>query len=239
MKSQVKKNSKLFLTVAILDVTLQLAEKVFCMLQIILKGIFIGIMVSAPIGPIGILCAQRTLSRGKWHGLITGVGSAVSDFLYALLVLWSISHISILLERYQSETFLVGSIILIFFGLGVFVTHPAKNWSPQMETKDTRYALDFLSAFLLTLSNISIIFIFITLFASFNFIPQENQRWGTILLGCFSIFVGAMLWWYFLTSVISKTRRFFSRNGLVVMNRIIGGILMGFGIFGIIAEYLL
>ena len=80
MKNQVKKNSKLFLTVAILDVTLQLAEKVFCMLQIILKGIFIGIMVSAPIGPIGILCAQRTLSRGKWHGLITGVGSAVSIF---------------------------------------------------------------------------------------------------------------------------------------------------------------
>ncbi len=206
------------------------------MLQIILKGIFIGIMVSAPMGPMGILCAQRTLSRGRGHGLVTGLGSAASDFFYAFLVLWGISHISGFLERYEKETFIVGSIILIIFGLGVFLTHPAKNWSPQTETKETRYMLDFLSSFMLTLSNVAIVFVFITLFASFNFIPQERHGWWPIIIGCLSIFAGAMLWWYFLTLVLSRTRKFFSRRGLVILNRIIGTVLMGLGIFGIITE---
>lgn len=55
-------------------------------LDFIFKGIAIGIIASAPMGPVGILCIQRTLNKGRWYGLMTGVGAAVSDIIYALIV---------------------------------------------------------------------------------------------------------------------------------------------------------
>jgi arginine exporter protein ArgO len=55
------------------------------MLGLVSKGFLIGVLVSAPMGPIGMLCIQRTLSKGRWHGFITGLGVALSDIIYAAL----------------------------------------------------------------------------------------------------------------------------------------------------------
>ena len=52
------------------------------MLGLISKGIVIGVLVSAPMGPIGMLCIQRTLNKGRWHGFVTGLGAALSDVIY-------------------------------------------------------------------------------------------------------------------------------------------------------------
>ena len=46
------------------------------MLGIVSKGIIIGVLVSAPMGPIGMLCIQRTLNKGRWHGFVTGLPSS-------------------------------------------------------------------------------------------------------------------------------------------------------------------
>ena len=54
-------------------------------LALILKGVLIGIIASAPMGPVGVLCIQRTLNKGRWYGFVTGIGAAVSDIIYALL----------------------------------------------------------------------------------------------------------------------------------------------------------
>ena len=48
-------------------------------LDFIFKGLLIGIIASAPMGPVGILCIQRTLNKGRWYGFITGIGAAISD----------------------------------------------------------------------------------------------------------------------------------------------------------------
>ena len=52
------------------------------LLELILKGIIIGIIASAPMGPVGILCIQRTLKKGRWYGFVTGIGAAFSDIGY-------------------------------------------------------------------------------------------------------------------------------------------------------------
>ncbi|HRR58994.1 MAG TPA: LysE family transporter, partial [Paludibacteraceae bacterium] len=56
------------------------------MLQIFLTGIIIGLFISVPIGPLGILCIQRTLNRGRAYGIVTGLGATTSDLIYAVLV---------------------------------------------------------------------------------------------------------------------------------------------------------
>ena len=50
-------------------------------LDFIFKGILIGMIASAPMGPVGILCVQRTLNKGRWFGLAqaSGLRSATSS----------------------------------------------------------------------------------------------------------------------------------------------------------------
>ena len=71
------------------------------MLGLISKGIVIGVLVSAPMGPIGMLCIQRTLNKGRWHGFVTGLGAALSDVIYAWE--WELSSTSWKPTRHRSN----------------------------------------------------------------------------------------------------------------------------------------
>lgn len=53
--------------------------------DILLKGFIIGVVVSAPLGPVGVLCIQRTLNKGRWYGFMTGLGASVSDIAYCII----------------------------------------------------------------------------------------------------------------------------------------------------------
>ena len=62
-------------------------------LEMVVKGIIIGVVASAPMGPVGILTVQRTLNKGRWFGFATGVGAALSDFIYALITGFGLSFV--------------------------------------------------------------------------------------------------------------------------------------------------
>ena len=55
------------------DLFQQLVSQI-TILEIVVKGMIIGIVASAPMGPVGVLCIQRTLNKGRAYGLVTGTG---------------------------------------------------------------------------------------------------------------------------------------------------------------------
>jgi threonine/homoserine/homoserine lactone efflux protein len=71
-------------------------------LDILWKGFIIGVIVSAPLGPVGVLCIQRTLNKGRWYGFVTGIGASLSDIAYALLTGYGMSFVSIMSTRISS-----------------------------------------------------------------------------------------------------------------------------------------
>ena len=96
------------------------------MIETIYKGIIIGIIVSAPMGPIGILCVQRTLNRGRMHGLATGLGAMVSDLIYASITLIGMGFVNDLLEANEQLLQYAGGLVIILFGIAIFLTNPLK-----------------------------------------------------------------------------------------------------------------
>ena len=105
------------------------------LLLTLLRGLAIGVMISAPMGPVGILCIQRTLNKGRLTGLYTGIGAAASDLLYCLLTGFGLSFIQEFLERNQNVIQLVGSVVLIAFGIYCGArTPPRTSTSPTMWT---------------------------------------------------------------------------------------------------------
>ena len=145
------------------------------MLNTILTGILIGIFVSAPVGPIGILCIQRTISKGRAHGIFTGLGATTSDLIYAILVGLSMTVIINFIESHQMLIQILGSAIVGLFGVYIFQSNPAKKLSAadKKPSKGT-YFSDYISGFGLCFSNPLIIFLFIGLFARFQFMNPEQ-----------------------------------------------------------------
>ena len=207
------------------------------MIETIYKGFLIGVIVSAPMGPIGILCVQRTLNRGRMHGFITGLCAMVSDLIYAFITLIGMGFVHTILEANEQLLQYVGSLIIVLFGIGIFFTNPLKILKPTTSAPETRYNQDFFTAFFLTLSNVAIVFLFISLFARFNYSPLETN-WFTFAVGLISIGLGALAWWFFITTYVSKLKRYFNRHALKLFNRTVGSILVLLGVLGVVGAYL-
>lgn len=206
------------------------------MIDTILTGILIGICVSAPVGPLGVLCIQRTLSRGKLHGFITGMGATTSDIIYALLVSLGMSFILDFINTHQFLIQLIGSIIILLFGLHLFLKKP-KNQLPDIKTPRSKGDLisDYLSAFALCFSNPLIMFLFIGLFARFQIIESGNIT--NNIVSFISILIGATIWWILLTLIVGYFKNKFKLRELWIINKITGSIIILLSIIGIILAF--
>ena len=206
------------------------------MIEIILTGILIGICVSAPVGPLGVLCIQRTLSRGKLHGFMTGLGATTSDIIYALLVSLGMSFILDFINTHQFLIQIIGSIIILLFGIYLFLKKP-KNQLPHIKKSHSKGDLisDYLSAFGLCFSNPLIMFLFIGLFAQFQIIESGNI--SNNIIAFISIIIGAIIWWILLTMIVGYFKNKFKLRELRIINKITGSIIIILSIIGIILAF--
>lgn len=198
----------------------------------IFSGLIIGILISAPMGPVGVLCIQRTLNKGRWAGFFTGIGAAISDILYCLLAGFGLSFIENFLNRHQNIIQILGSIVLIGFGIYQMKSNPSKQLRKNNIQK-TSAKTDILTGFLFTFSNPLILFLIIGLFARFNFLSSYSEIYHTIT-GFLFIFIGAIVWWYIVTFFVNKIRAHFNLRSMWLINRITGSIMLVFALVGII-----
>ena len=201
-------------------------------LDLLLKGLIIGIVVSAPLGPVGVLCIQRTLNKGRWFGFVPGVGAALSDICYALITGYGMSFMDELILKHHIFLQVVGSIMLLAFGIYTFRSNPVKSLRPSSGTRGT-YLHNVVTAFFVTLSNPLIIFLFIGLFARFSFVMPGSPI-GFQLVGYLAIILGALGWWFSITYFVNKVCSRFNLRGIWVLNRIIGVVVMIAAVVGIV-----
>ncbi len=199
-------------------------------LELVLKGVIIGIVVSAPMGPVGVLCIQRTMHKGRNYGLATGAGAAVSDMIYALIAASGMYFVMDFIEQPANIFWMkvAGSLLLFGFGLHTLLSNPIKAMRQPSGKKGTLFN-NFVTSFFITFSNPLIVFLFIALFAQLTFTVPSNP-FG-VACGYLSILGGAMLWWLGLTYVITKMKSSFGLRGMLVLNRTIGVIVVVVSVF--------
>lgn len=201
------------------------------MLYILPRGLAIGALISAPMGPIGMLIIQRTLSKGRWPGLFTGVGAALSDLVYCLLTGFGLSFITDFINEQQQWLQLVGGVVLAIFAIYLFRKNPTRALKTAEQTPANSYWTDFVTGFLLTFSNPLILFFIVGLFARFSLVlPDYGLHHYIFAYVC--LFGGALLWWYGVTWLVNRLRRRFNVRALWLVNRIIAIILMAMAAVG-------
>lgn len=192
----------------------------------ILDGMIVGFSASVPLGPIGVLCIQRTLQKGRLSGYISGLGAAFSDTIYAVIAGFSLSFIVAFIEEQFFWLQIFGAAILILLGLHIFRSNPAVQLRKQRNRKSSLLQ-DFISTFLLTISNPLAVFLFIAFFASLRVVDRAQGLSGQLML-IGGVFAGASLWWFILTSVVALFRSKVNLRRLFWINKIAGTAIIVF-----------
>jgi threonine/homoserine/homoserine lactone efflux protein len=200
------------------------------MLDTVIKGIIIGLFVSVPMGPIGMLIVQRTLNRGRKYGIATGLGATLSDLIYTVLSLFFIGFVADFIEDNKTILQIAGSIVVILFGMFIYKNKPQHQQLPKQQNSGN-IVTDFFSSLILTLSNPFILFVLLALFARFDFLAENTTLYHNII-GMLSILAGALSWWLVLTFLINKFRTKLSYRSIHLINQIIGLVIMLIGVVG-------
>lgn len=200
-------------------------------LQIIFTGLIIGVFISAPMGPIGMLVIQRTLYKGRVPAFFTGLGAALSDLIYCMLTGFGLSFVTDFIQNNQSALQIVGSIVLIIYGIYLFRSNPSRSLKPASQATAT-YWRDFGTRFLFTVSNPLILFFIIGLFARFNFMDSSYQHYHYVI-GYTGIILGAIAWWFIITFFVNKLKAHFNVRSLWLINRIIAVLLSIMALIGL------
>ncbi len=183
-------------------------------------------------GPVGILCIQRTLNQGRNAGFFTGVGAAASDLFYCLLVGLGISLVTDFIADHVNVLQIIGSVILIVYAVYMIFHNPVSQIKENIDQRDD-HLRDMVTGFLFTLSNPLIMFLIIPLFARFGF-PLPEYKFYHVIIGYAFIVVGALLWWGMITFFVDKVRTHFNIRSMWLINRIIGSIILVLSLYGLV-----
>lgn len=188
------------------------------------KGILLGLAIAAPVGPIGMLCINRTLERGFWAGVAGGLGTALADGLYALLAAMGFSVFAAVLDRVTTPLAFVGGVFLLWLGF--------KSLKPRPPAKAaTTGARDLLgttaATFALTMTNPATILAFAGIFAALQLAETDNAGKIVVVAG---VFAGSMLWWALLSGGVALAHRRLPEGFVTWTARLSGLVMIAFGL---------
>jgi threonine/homoserine/homoserine lactone efflux protein len=196
-------------------------------MDFLIKGIILGFAIAAPVGPIGVLCIRRTLEYGRWSGLCSGLGAAIADVIYGMIAVLGLGALSDFLISGQFWLQLIGGIFLVYLGGRTFFTKPQEKTAHVTHGSLIK---DFISTFLLTLTNPMTILSYLAIFAGLGISQTAGEtldQGGWLILG---VFLGSALWWMILSEGVTLFRKKASHRVMLWVNRIAGLVIMGFGL---------
>ena len=201
-------------------------------LTLFVIGIIVGLLASIPLGPIGVICRQRTINKGKLSGYLSGMGAASADTIFAAIAGFSLTFIISFIEEKQIIFQTIGGVIVLALGIKIFYTNPIKQLRRHKRKKNSLLE-DYLSVLLVTITNPLAVFLFIALFASLGVVTEGTNLWLS-LVATSGVFIGAVAWWYILITLVDVFRSKFRLKQLWWINKISGAVIFIIGAVAII-----
>jgi threonine/homoserine/homoserine lactone efflux protein len=193
----------------------------------------IGFLLAAPVGPLGLLCIQRTLERGFSAGVFTGLGVAFADAVYGMIAAFGLTVVSEFLMAHQSVIAMSGGVFLGWLGFRTLLNSAPKDPAINDLQKKSFFGT-FASAFALTLANPMTILAYVAIFSTASIAIDGNH--ASAITMTLAIFAGSLLWWLILSTVIAFTRSKIGPRHLSLVNKCSGVLILGFALYVVIPK---
>lgn len=204
-------------------------------IDILLRGMTVGLASSITVGPVAVLCIQRTLSKGRRAGFISGLGVACADTLMAIIAFFFYAMLEAQIAKYSYIISLLGGIFVIVVGVVIFFQKPSPQIRRNRAGTNSTWR-DFVSMFGFTMANfVTVVPYLLAFFAMFGVASHDGSRdiasISSSLLIIAGFLAGAVIWWFLLTLLINLFRRRFRPHHMATINRIAGIVI---GLLGVI-----
>ncbi len=192
--------------------------------SLFLRGLLVGLAIAIPIGPIGVLCIQRTLADGVARGVVTGFGSTTAHGIYAAIAGFGFAVVSDTLTGGQVALRLLGSGYLAYLALRIARSDPTIQ---AASGRGRGLLATYLSSFLLDITSPGTLILFAAIFAGLGAGSAAGKEEGIIFL-VLGVLLGSGVWWVVLSNGVNLLRNRLNQAWLRWINRLSGVILLGF-----------
>lgn len=215
--------------------------------EFFIKGVIVGFVVAAPVGPVAVMCIHRTIAHGRIAGYVCGLGAAAADTIFGAIAALGLGFIAADIIAHNTWLRFVGGGILVVLGLRMVLARHLTTRAERQEEREEReergdrlqpappaspleyHIGNFISAFTVMITNPITLISFAAIFASIDISGIHDQiRWGTSLV--IGVFLGGALWWTLLITGTAMIRRHVTETGILWVSRISGALILAFGI---------
>src|SRR5690606_8887588 len=208
---------------------LTLKNRGVCNLGIVFGYIFLGLSLSAPIGPINAAQLDAGIKKGFWHSWLLGLGAMTADIVYMLMVYMGIVHF-INIPFMQAFLWLFGSFVLIYTGVESLMGIEQVAEESKRKTGDTRLK-SFISGFLLSLSNPLTILFWLGIYGSVLVETASKYNIEQLIVYSLAIIFGIFIWDVTMAGIASFARKWFTARTLKGISILSGLSLIGIGLY--------
>jgi threonine/homoserine/homoserine lactone efflux protein len=193
---------------------------------VFLKAMVLGFCVAAPIGPVGILCINRSLGGGAVLGLATGLGASTVQVGWILIA--TAGAASSLIIRPDSSIAHLASLstATLLIWMGISAIRRGGNIPPGLKAAPTLLVCltTYTSGVVLAASNPVTGILFIT--AAPTITPFGTGSFETKIALATGTFLGSAIWWAALSGCVAMFRSQLRPSIIQIVNRGSGVLLL-------------
>jgi len=199
--------------------------------SLLLRGLALGFAVAASPGPIFFLCLRQTLLRGRLYGLVSGLGVATADAVYAAIAAFGFAVVISAVSGGRRALALAGGAVLIGLGLRILFDHSARA-AEAPATSGTSLGWAYFSTLGLTITNPATIISFAALSATLSLGGGgQPARPAALVAG---VLIGSATWWCVLAIGASLLRTRLTPAVIRAINTFSG---LAIAVLGMLAVY--
>ena len=213
------------------------------MIDLILKGILTGFILSIMIGPVFFLLLETSIRKGIKAAISFDLGVLSSDFIYILIAYLFYSEVETLTEGKNTEIVkIIGGSLFILYGVITFFKklkpQPVDEDGKMIVTNDNDNWKSYIKGFILNFANPMVIFYWFSVMTLASKSTDLPNGKSIPILG----FIGIILVTFFTFDVLKilgakQLRPLMTENILKAFNQLIGIVFLGFGCYLLINAY--
>ena len=194
----------------------------------LLGYVYLGISLSAPVGPINAAQMEIGLRHGFWNAWVFGLGAVLADICYMLVVYTGLAQY-MQVPLIQTFLWLFGAFILTYSGIESLVAIRRKKG--QSNNRNSKITRSFRSGFLMSLLNPLSILFWVGIYRSVLAKTIAHLSVQQVIINSLAILAGIIIWDYTMALMASIFKRYLTNQLLVAISFISGISLVGFGIY--------